>query len=287
MAAIIGTEGPDTLVETIAVDTIEGLGGDDVIILDKGQTTFERDEIDGGAGSDRLVISRSVAGIEVFAFGPPGSTATIQAGSYANVRNVEHYTIYHLTGEGTRDFIFTGAGDDVYYFTATNNGTPQSEPNQVDLGSGQNDLLSIDASSVFDFGVEIAPISSTRYLVWVGSAQRINFINIERLEFVGSALNDRITGLSGNDIIDGRGGNDTLIGVGGNDLLAGGVGDDMLDGGDGNDVLTFTTGSDTIAGGNGTDRLVLDARSVSGSVVLFLGGNPGPTYSGALTYAAG
>ena len=284
MATIIGTEGPDTLTETFAVDTIEGLGGDDIIVLDKGQTGLGRDFIDGGDGDDRLIVRRPAAGIEIYS-NFDGEVYLGRAESYFEITNVEHVSIYHLTGEGKADNIFTGNGDDVYYFTATNNSNVQAENNQVDLGSGSNDLIVIDASGVFGWGVTVNPIQGFRSMMWVGSAQRINFINIERLHFTGGALGDPVVGLSGNDIIDGRDGNDTLSGLGGDDRLIGGNGNDSLDGGEGNDTLVFTTGNDTIAGGNGSDRLEIDARTV-GAAVTFAVAGEGP-YAGSVTLGGG
>jgi Ca2+-binding RTX toxin-like protein len=285
MAAIIGSEGPDVLTETIGDDTIDGLGGDDVIILDKAQTSGT-DIIDGGAGSDRLVINRGVPGLLLDATSSTPSIRYVQGGDWHGIpKNIESYTVYRLNDEGNPDVLWTGAGDDVYYFTAANNQTVQPfGRNFVDLGGGNN-LVSIDASGVFDWGVEVG-IAGLRRNVFVGSLWRMEIESFTRINLIGSALADHFAGLTLNDIADGRGGDDVLNGLGGDDTLIGGGGNDTLNGGEGDDVINFSTGTDTVDGGNGTDRLEIDARGVGGAVLFGVASVGGP-YAGSINYAGG
>ncbi|WP_282094740.1 spondin domain-containing protein [Epibacterium ulvae] len=83
-------------------------------------------------------------------------------------------------------------------------------------------------------------------------------------EISGGGGSDRISGGRGNDLLEGDSGNDILFGGSGNDSIAGGTqrdflfggqGNDALDGGDGNDLLFGGNGNDALAGGAGRDVL--------------------------------
>ena len=101
--------------------------------------------------------------------------------------------------------------------------------------------------------------------VWSVSdlANRMNTIGGAGSDFLsGTTGADVITGLAGNDYISGRDGNDNLSGDDGNDritgdagsdIVAGGNGDDFLYGGDGNDILIGGPGNDDLYGGLGDD----------------------------------
>ncbi|HEX8573106.1 MAG TPA: calcium-binding protein [Allosphingosinicella sp.] len=289
MAIINGTENSDILTETSGNDTITALGGDDTIILNQRPGT---ETVDGGAGSDRMVIDpRTVSTLFttiLVANGPGPSYSGLTHG--VSFSNIEHFTIYHRNGENG-DSVTTGLGDDAYYFSATNNVDRQRFLNFIDLGGGSNDLISIDASAVVSYSVTygLEPFGLFgSYQFDVGGSRRISHMNIERVELIGGALGDSLTGLTGNDVIDGRSGNDTISGLGGGDRLIGGDGNDSLAGGEGNDTLVFTTGIDTADGGEGSDRLEIDVRTQSGpgdAVLLSVTG--GPVYSGNFSWTGG
>lgn len=91
--------------------------------------------------------------------------------------------------------------------------------------------------------------------------------------YIGTALDDSLTGSIGNDTLIGGEGADTILGGDGHDdlrgfggadvifggigrdLINGGEGDDTLDGGDDNDTLSGASGHDLIYGGNGHDLI--------------------------------
>jgi Ca2+-binding RTX toxin-like protein len=279
MATIIGTEGSDTLNDTIGDDTIIALGGDDTILRSQGGA----DTIDGGDGNDRLVISGLVSTFLGGITGGPGYSGSFSTVAFSNIEN---FTIYHVTGE-IGDSMSTGLGDDAYYLTATNNQNFQRFVNFIDLGGGSNDLIVIDASAVTSFPViNGKTINSLSHDVFsVNGARRIEYLNVERLHLIGGALGDTVAGLIGDDIIDGRDGNDTIGGRGGDDRLIGGNGDDILNGEEGNDTLVVQSGADAADGGNGSDRLEIDARAVGGLVQLLING-AGP-YAGSVAWAGG
>ncbi len=127
-------------------------------------------------------------------------------------------TVY---GEGGRDQIKTGFGDDV-----------------IDGGDG-NDMIS---TSPGNDNISGGPGDD----------------NISEAEnYPGfSSGNDTIDGGDGNDWIEAGPGNDVISGGGGNDRLSGGAGRDTLHGGDGEDDLDGGAGADHLFGDAGNDDAV-------------------------------
>ncbi len=80
------------------------------------------------------------------------------------------------------------------------------------------------------------------------------FCNGGRVNILGTANDDVLSGGPGFDRIMGFGGHDVLFGRRGNDKLCGGSGRDVLLGGPDNDRLFGQLGADNLAGGPGTDR---------------------------------
>jgi Ca2+-binding RTX toxin-like protein len=126
-----------------------------------------------------------------------------------------------------------GTGDDVHYFTRTENLV-------VTLDDVAND----------------------------GGASDSNADNVKsNIEVVqGGSGNDRFVGSAANNALAGNGGNDTLLAGDGNDVLLGGLGDDLLDGGFGADVLDGDLGSDTAtyASRNAGVNVSLDTSGTGG-----------------------
>jgi Ca2+-binding RTX toxin-like protein len=296
MAVITGTEGPDALTDTDGVDTINALAGDDTILLDG--TDSGADVVDGGEGTDRLIVDGSsaptfiritVAGGAAPGPGPSYSGTALNA-SNISFYGIEHFTAYHNPDTILSDSITTGAGDDVYVYTVKNDNTSHFTfryTSFVNLGAGSNDKIVIDGSAVH-YAMQIAadPSQFGHMRFRVGFASRIDYWNVERLEFIGGSEGDTVTGLSGSDMLDGRYGDDMLSGMGGDDRIIGAQGDDALDGGEGNDVLVVAVGTDTAEGGDGSDQLEIDARWRGAAVLLNVAG-AGPSYSGNFSWSAG
>ena len=106
----------------------------------------------------------------------------------------------------------------------------------------------------------------------------LDFVNIERIDVIGSALGDMLVGTS---LLLGRN-----VGVDGKIIGSNSArGDDRLEGRDGNDLLIGNTGSDTLLGGNGDDVLVGTAIGTGrgpavdrGEVDILTGGAGGDTF---------
>ena len=94
-------------------------------------------------------------------------------------------------------------------------------------------------------------------------------------QFIGTSVEETLSGSAQADFIDGKGGADNLFGLDGIDVIFGGDGNDIIDGGGGDDRLYGDAGDDTLdggiglnqlSGGTGNDRLILGSGA-SGSTI--------------------
>ena len=83
----------------------------------------------------------------------------------------------------------------------------------------------------------------------------------------GGDGDDTLRGGTENDRLGGDTGNDQLFGDAGNDQLVGGDGNDTLTGGDGDDILAGEQGNDQLLGEIGNDTYVFDATSGNDTIV--------------------
>ncbi|RSK38884.1 calcium-binding protein [Rhodovulum iodosum] len=81
----------------------------------------------------------------------------------------------------------------------------------------------------------------------------------DRLEIVGTELNDSFSGRQQDDTFHGEGGRDVMNGGAGDDALFGGAGNDLMSGGAGDDTLEGGAGNDTLTGGAGQNLFVFAA----------------------------
>jgi serralysin len=284
-ATLNGSASADTLQDGAGNQVLNGLGGDDTLIVVGGGT----DSADGGAGTDRLVIDgRGIAGavsLSVAGAAPYSGSATYGGGT-VNFTGIEDFTVYSTAGDYA-DNVTTGDGNDVFYHYGLDSNAYQTD--FVNLGAGANDLLVADMSAVASYAVGSRVDPSYAFVLTVGGNDKVATNGIERLNFIGGSQGDNVQGLSGDDVMNGAAGNDTLDGGNGNDTLAGGagfdtlhggLGNDSLDGGpdddvvygdDGDDLITVSIGNDTIDGGAGTDTLVIDYSDATGAITAGAG----------------
>ncbi|MFC5358033.1 calcium-binding protein, partial [Azospirillum himalayense] len=187
--------------------------GDDLFVLGLGSDT-----IDGGTGTDRVVLdfsSASSIGTTLYDGGDnsyniqPQDAVRFRYGVYANgthhyidLRNIEQVSI---TGGSGTDYLYGLALADTL------------------VGNNGNDFL------------------------WGGAGN-------DSLD--GGFGDDTLDGGDGDDTLLGGSDRDRLLGGNGNDTLSGGNGNDTLDGGAGNDTLDGGFGNDSLDGGTGNDRLL-------------------------------
>lgn len=246
----------DSISGGLGIDTLYGLGGDDV--LRDGEQMF------GGEGSDTYVL-----------------TAWTNATVGDSAQSTAHLDTLVLPV-------------DVLPSQVSVVPTSNDDLNLRHNPSGQSIVVSgyFGAQSG---GQEIEEIRFADGTVWTPSqlfAARVATTEGNDQNLFAFSWADTVNGLGGDDRIWGRGagdsliggsGNDTLFGdsssaVGagdGNDTLDGGVGDDSLYGAGGNDTYRFgrTGGSDTVTEAAGTDRVLLDSGVLTTDVSLFRLGN--------------
>ena len=273
--AILGTASANVIdfsgVALQRVASIQGLGGDDVLVGGTGVDTIlggaGNDSIDGGAGNDLLLG---------------------EAGADSLVGGAGNDTLDGSSGEDSlADRIEGGLGDDIIRTKAS------ESLNDVLLGgAGSDRLVNLTAGADLFLASFPGTVAAIEQIVGGNAAIRgteANNVLDFRLStggnsFVALAGVTAIYGLGGDDTIHGTdqvnslyggAGNDVLQGYAGNDFLDGGDGTDLLVGGEDNDVLeggTEAAVTDTIQGGSGDDQIRVLGRSAETDV---LNGGPG------------
>ncbi len=251
MANFTGTAGNDTYAGTSADDTIHdggngndslaGADGSDVITV-----TGDTDNVDGGAGSDRLILSfgPEISSLSTSSFS--GSLATGYAGfldgtsaNNTTFSNIEHFTLLFsgagavglTTGDGN-DSIVTGVGND----DIRSGGGVDT----IDAGAGIDRWGANLSAETADIVIDL---NGTSTYLGTGSVTGVEGFNV----MVGGAGDDRFTSTAANLV-------------------------ESIIGGDGDDVISlFGLASDTVDGGVGRDRLVETYSGVSMSVSAFSG----------------
>ena len=280
MAVITGGPGPDTLNDTPDDDVIDGLGGDDTIIVSQGGD----DTADGDAGSDTLVIDWRTSFTSVTtSSGPTDDGAGGFSGSYTNnfdrsvaYTGIERFDIQTgsgnddiITGNGD-DIIRLGNGDDFAFGNGGNDNIRGGDGNDLLNGGSGNDTLrggGGDDAYVVDAGgdkVEETANNGTDTVI-----SRISYTlgaNLENLTLSGMA--GAING-TGNEL------DNVIIGNASANILDGGLGADTLRG-EGGDDTYIVDSSDTVIEdpGEGTDTVRADFSYTLGANVenLRLGG---------------
>ncbi|MFC5358593.1 calcium-binding protein, partial [Azospirillum himalayense] len=274
--------------------------GDDLFVLGLGSDT-----IDGGTGTDRVVLDfSSASSISTTLYDGGDNSYNIQPQDavrfrysvyangtqhYIDLRNIEQVSIAGgsgsdylyglaladtLVGNNGNDFLWGGAGND-----SLDGGFGDDT---LDGGDGNDTLLGAEGNDTLDGGAGNDSL-------------------------VGGAGNDQFVISGGNDTIDGGAGTDRLrgdlssvttalsiasnpttpwsipgrlsvsnveelwltLGSGNDTITNSGNGSDSVNGGDGNDLFALGLGNDTIDGGDGTDRIALDFSTATSTSVNY------------------
>jgi len=230
-------------------DTINGHGGDDIILpnrpaLEDGMPNVASgtapeidgiDVVDGGEGNDTISYEgeSNVVTIDLSATATPGFIE-------ATDTDFAYFTAIVTSGERDRiKVVNRGTAEDPKLESTIENLTGGSNADELTgdvranilIGGAGNDTLNGEAD-----GAEM------------GGDDTLN----------GGAGDDQLNGGPGNDTLNGGGDTDTLNGDAGDDTLDGGGGTDTLDGGEGDDQYIITKGDvDTIAEFVAGDRISL------------------------------
>jgi Ca2+-binding RTX toxin-like protein len=240
---ITGTAYADTLIGSAGTnwfrpgkgnDTVNGGGGDDVVMYEGNSTTVTVDLKNGTAfgadiGTDTLMGIRNVhtgAGADVVQLSDLGGYVFARGGNDK------------LTGGAGSDNFIGGSGNDTI-----NGGGGRDTADYWD-DTFDNAGLAVKGGVTVNLATGVATDN------W-GTTDTL--LNIEDVR--GSRLADNITGNAVDNNLRGEDGNDTLSGDAGNDWLDGGTGADSVLGGLGFDQLTGGAGNDTLDGGADRDRV--------------------------------
>ena len=263
--SITGSAGANTIVGGSGNDTIDGGGGADMISAGGGNdaVTYRGSEtsIDGGAGSDTLVLATS-GGITVVNFAvATGSDQTVgDAVSVANFENLDASVLTSaltVTGSSIANAITTGSGNDtidggggadiINAGAGNDTVTYYGSETSIDGGTGLNTLILRAATTV-----NLANADQT-----TGDTPAVaNFQNVDASSL---AIGVSLTGSSVANTLSGGAGNDTIDGGGGADIIAAGGGDD---------TVTYRGTESSIDGGSGVDTLVMVATGGASAVDL-------------------
>lgn len=313
--AITTGSGKDVIRPGLGIDTVDGQGGTDTLVLNYASLSSPISSIYIGNGWNQYGSENGV--------------------THVNYINIDKFDVTgssgsdNLLGGGGVDRLVGGAGDDRL--------DSASGDAVIDGGTGTDrwvaDLSAESTSVLFDAaaGQTIAQATKSG-----SSVLRVEALSLttghgaDKIDLSGYALGDSITTGSGNDTInpglgidtvDGQADSDTLVldysslasdvstayigngwnqygtadgtthvnyinierftltGGSGNDALVGGGDGDVLSGGLGNDVLNGVAGNDTISGGAGSDTWVADYSAITAALSITVSGSG----SGSLT----
>ncbi|MBI4260640.1 MAG: hypothetical protein HY658_08750 [Actinobacteria bacterium] len=244
---VVGGDGDDTLVGTVAADVICGLDGNDTLIGMGGN-----DILLGGDGMDTLIGG---GGHDVLNGGPgdDGSFKDFGAvglfGGAGNDRLVGGPGNDHLFGGMGADRLVAGPGEDVLLAHAGGDTLLGGDGDDLLLGGPGNDV--VNGGYTFDcadYELDAGPVTAS-LVTRKASGAGIGTDTLTGIDcLIGTARGDHLTGNASGNTLWGLDGNDTLIGLDGNDFLHGWGGFDTLNGGLHYDLCLVGKGGGTRTG---------------------------------------
>lgn len=245
---LLGTAVDDTIFGNVLGNTIDGLGGQDIVRAGEGDDIVDggdggdqlygdggNDQLFGGAGDDLLDGGDGVdalsGGIGNDHLAGGAGADTLDGGDGAD----------HLSGGTDNDVLRGGADGDVL-----DGGTGQDQM----YGGGGDDVYLVDDAG--DTVTEVAgegqdTIRSTVSYTLSANVERLELAGVASVDGTGNTLDNELVGNSGANHLEGLDGDDVLQGNDGDDTLVGGAGNDLLDGGRGIDQSIGGAGDDTYA----------------------------------------
>ncbi|HET9637700.1 MAG TPA: M10 family metallopeptidase C-terminal domain-containing protein [Allosphingosinicella sp.] len=251
-----GTEGNDNLTNdrTLKFETIDALGGDDVITVLRPNTsfnsTFETVTVNGGSGFDTLIVDTGYSNFYPISNSGFDGSFTVRSGS-SNSWTVSWTSIerLELTAKffGNNNSFILGDEIDIIRLNLGLAG------GSISTGAG-NDEIYVDGGGAVAFS---ADAGSGNDIIDMSGATNSTF---HRYIAAGGTGDDVITGSDYNDRLDGGSGDDVITGNGSFFALPN-DGDEFV-GGEGNDILT--------GGSTGTDWVRYDQETGGGAVYVNL-----------------
>jgi Ca2+-binding RTX toxin-like protein len=258
-----GGAGDEQIEGNAAANRLDGAGGDDWLRGGAGEDTLAggdgADTLDGGEGSDLL---RGGAGNDTYVLHDAGDRIVELAGAGIDVvegHGLARYTLgagidvyvtrptgsgvhvdAHITGNGLRNDLFGGGGDDTLDGGAESDSLEGGDGDDLFLGGAGADAmrggLGADTVNYLRSGAAVTVLLGAGSGSG-GDAEGDTYLGVENA--IGSGFGDVLSGYLLANRLHGGGGDDTLDGAGGNDTLSGGAGADDLAGGDGRDTLSY------------------------------------------------
>ncbi len=272
--------------------------------IKRGNDTFNpllgNDTIDGGMGTDLLIVDYSANTYSGIVSSGSGTNGIIQAekdalGNFDSITytNIEQFNITGtnfddiiygkalgdtLSGGKGDDYIDGGNGDNILnggdgndtLIGGTGNDTIDAGlgNDSVDGGAG-TDVLIVNYATIGSAGKglisSVAEDGSGLFSIKNSSENQVNFINIEQFNVTGTNFDDTLIGGAASDTLSGGKGNDSINGGNGDNILNGGDGNDTVVGGTGNDTIDAGLGNDTVDGGAGIDLLIVNYSTTGSS----------------------
>jgi Ca2+-binding RTX toxin-like protein len=274
-------------------DRLEGGIGDDLYVVDSGDTVIENP----GEGNDKVLASFSyvlpsnVEGLILLdqnvILDPISPTSTGLAakdspvdpkflaegvvdnpdGVYQNIDATGNELNNAITGSNGKNILNGAAGDDTLdgsggddqiYGEVGNDSLSGGSGNDRMNGNQGNDRMAggIGNDALWgDSGNDLLQGDEGIDTLVGGDGDDTLEGGADRDELYGDGGNDLINGGSGNDQINGNDGNDTIIAGEDQDLVFGDGGNDFIQGNEGKDTLYGGDGEDTLVGGSGEDAL--------------------------------
>jgi Ca2+-binding RTX toxin-like protein len=258
-------------------DVVNGGVGNDIIAIGYG------DDADGGAGTDRLILSLGGApgGVVMDLNDLADGSAVIGGGVIANFEVVER-----IDATDFADQLTLGTFEELIIVNAKGgNDLVQTGGSsaQVDAGAGDDHIISGIAADVLDGGADNDTVDYQAYASAItvdlqsgtgGGGDILSHIE----NVLGTAQGDTITGDSAANVLTGNAGNDALNGGAGADTLIGGTGNDSFyidDAGDlvveadgEGDDTAYVLGTYTLAQGASVETLVALNQGSTDPLVL-------------------
>ena len=274
----------DAIYGSTGNDVIDGKNGSDLIFAAAGNDTityYAGDLVDGGEGTDTLLVAASVdftASIGL-ALSIENITATATALSIKGSSSNETITALSgantLNGGGGTDTLIGAAGVDTFVYS-TGGDTYQGGASDIFEVAGTVSLISSTLTGIptiqnstdgvaDNITVSAANLTNVTAITFTdandGDTDTLRVSGTISLDAITLTKVDVIQGLGGNDVITGSGaGADTIKGGAGNDTIHGDTGDDAAFA----DTMSGEAGDDTIYGGVGVD--VIDGGEGSDTV---------------------
>lgn len=273
-AAITGNEGDNNITVTGGIDTVDGGGGDDRLVVDYSASdiivTATTTVIDGGldgvtvvAGTIEKYTILTGSGADTLTFTTADGDNYIDVGEGANTIVVGNGANTIIGGAGI-DTITFGNGDN-----AIDAGAGTIGANTFTGGSGNNTVLGSDGIDTIALG------GGNNYVAAGDGANTITIgptFSGDNVIIAGSGI-DTIAVGSGDNCIDagvGTVGANTITVGSGNNKILGSEGIDTITVGDGNNYIAAAGGANTITAGSGNNFITADEGI---DTITAMGGN--------------